>query len=61
MTLDGETKIFGEIDVCLPEPIIFFRNGTSSGGVIVLSVGDVVRHLVVNAPLGGLSLERKGT
>jgi prepilin-type N-terminal cleavage/methylation domain-containing protein len=59
MTVDGEKKIFREINVHISEPIIIFRNGTSSGGVIVLNVGDVVQNLVIKAPLGNLSLERR--
>ncbi|MGA9110632.1 MAG: prepilin-type N-terminal cleavage/methylation domain-containing protein [Smithella sp.] len=61
MTVDGEKKIFKEMGVHISEPIVFFRNGTSSGGVIELSVGDVVQNLVVKTPLGDLSLERSGT
>ncbi|HVO67147.1 MAG TPA: type II secretion system protein [Syntrophales bacterium] len=61
MTVDGGKKIFGGINVHLSESIVFFPNGTSSGGIIVLSVDDVVQHLVVKAPLGDLSLERRGT
>jgi prepilin-type N-terminal cleavage/methylation domain-containing protein len=59
MTVDGEKKIFREINVHISVPIVFFRNGTSSGGNIVLSVGDVVQNLVIKAPLGDLSLERR--
>ncbi|MGD0168315.1 MAG: prepilin-type N-terminal cleavage/methylation domain-containing protein [Smithella sp.] len=61
MTVDGGKKIFKEMGVHISEPIVFFRNGTSSGGVIELSVGDVVQNLVVKTPLGDLSLERSGT
>jgi len=59
--VDGGKKIISGIDVHLSEPIVFFRNGTSSGGIIVLSMGDVVQRLVVKAPLGDLSLERSGS
>jgi|SRR5208337_5393019 prepilin-type N-terminal cleavage/methylation domain-containing protein len=61
MTVDGEKKVFREMGIHISEPIVFFRNGTSSGGVIELSVGDVVQNLVVKTPLGDLSLERSGT
>jgi prepilin-type N-terminal cleavage/methylation domain-containing protein len=60
MIIDGRKKIFSEINVNIAAPIVFFRNGTSSGGVIVLSVSDVVQNLVVKAPLGDLFLERTG-
>jgi hypothetical protein len=59
MTVEGSKKIFNGINISIPKPIIFFRNGTSSGGIIVLSVGDVVQNLVVKTPLGDLSLERR--
>jgi len=61
MTVDGEKKVFREMGIHISEPIVFFRNGTSSGGIIELSVGDVVQNLVVKTPLGDLSLERSGT
>lgn len=60
MTVDGKKKIFSGMQVQLAEPIVFFRNGTSSGGIIVLRFGDVVQNLAVKAPLGDLSLERTG-
>ena len=59
MSVNGEKKIFSGININISEPIIFFRNGTSSGGVVVLSVGGVVQNLVIKAPLGDLSLERR--
>ena len=61
ITVDGGVKIFNGIHVHLSEPIVFYPNGTSSGGILLLSVGDVVQYLVVKAPLGNLSLERRGT
>lgn len=61
MTVNEEKKIFKEVNINISEPIVFFRNGTSSGGVIMLGVGDVVQNIVVNTPLGDLSLERSGT
>ena len=61
MTVNGEKKIFKEVNIKIAAPIVFFRNGTSSGGVIVFGVGDVVQNLVVKTPLGDLSLERSGT
>jgi hypothetical protein len=61
ITVNGEKKIFKEININIAEPIVFFRNGTSCGGVIVLGVGDVFQNLVIKTPLGDLSLERSGT
>jgi prepilin-type N-terminal cleavage/methylation domain-containing protein len=58
MSVNGEKKIFSGININISEPIIFFRNGTSSGGVITLNVGDVVQNLVIKTPLGDLSLEK---
>lgn len=58
ITVDGETKKFNEVRINIAEPVVFFRNGTSSGGVIVLRMGEVVQRIVVQAPLGSLSLER---
>lgn len=52
ITVDGGKKIFSGIHVHLSERIVFFWNGTSSGGILVLSVDDVVQHLVVKAPPG---------
>jgi len=58
ITVNGAKKKFSGINVHMSEPIVFFRNGTSSGGVIILNWGDVVQNLVIKAPLGDLSLER---
>jgi prepilin-type N-terminal cleavage/methylation domain-containing protein len=59
ITVDGSKKIFNGIKINISEPIVFFRNGTSSGGVIELSVDEVDKSLVIHAPLGDLSLERR--
>ena len=59
ITVDGSKKIFNGIKINISEPIVFFRNGTSSGGVIELSVDEVDQSLVIHAPLGDLSLERR--
>jgi len=59
ITVDGSKKIFNGIKINISEPIVIFRNGTSSGGVIVLSVDEVDQILVIHAPLGDLSLERR--
>jgi len=59
LTVNGSKKIFGGIKIIISEPVVFFSNGTSSGGVIMLTVGDVSQNLVVRAPLGDLSLERR--
>jgi len=57
LMVNGERKTFKGIRIQLAEPIVFFRNGSSSGGTVVLTYGDAVRRLVVKAPLGDLVLE----
>lgn len=59
LTIDGHKKKFNGVRVVITEPVLFFPNGTSSGGVIELNTGEVVQNLIVDAPLGDLSLERR--
>jgi len=58
LTVNGNKKTFNGVKVVISEPIVFFSNGTSSGGVIVLNADDIMQSLIVKAPLGDLFLER---
>lgn len=57
MTVNGEKILIEDLEVSMPAPIIFYRNGSSSGGVITMKSGDHILRLAVAAPLGELSLE----
>ena len=58
MTINGKENDFAGINLQIKEPIEFFRNGTTSGGAIKISVGDQVYKLNVLAPVGDLALSR---
>lgn len=58
VVVDGREKKFAGLRVEVPRPVIFFRNGTSSGGVISLSTGESVYRLEIKFPTGDLSLVR---
>ena len=53
----GENKSFDGMYIQVSSPIVFFQNGTSNGGTIVVQSEDVIHRIVVKAPLGDLFLE----
>ena len=59
--VNEEKKPFKGVNIHIPKPIIFYPNGTSSGGAIELRINDINQRLTVQAPLGELSLDRTGT
>ncbi len=58
MTINGDKKEFAGVKVRINPPVEFFRNGTTSGGVIRIVVDDQVYRLNVQAPVGDLALSR---
>jgi general secretion pathway protein H len=59
MIVNGKEKRFDDTSIQIDQPIEFYRNGTSSGGTLKISVGDKAYTLNVQTPLGGITLERK--
>jgi len=57
MTVNGESRGFADARIRIESPIQFYKNGTTSGGIINLFVGDYAFALHVKAPLGDLTLE----
>lgn len=57
MTINGETRAFADTRVRIDFPIEFYTNGTTSGGIINLLVGEYAFSLNIAAPLGDLKLE----
>lgn len=57
MTINGETRIFADTRIRIDPPIRFYKNGTTSGGVINMLVGDYAFALHVKPPLGDLHLD----
>ena len=60
MRVNGEEKAIPEAQIRIDIPIEFYKNGTTSGGILTLVTGNQVYEVQVQAPLGNLSLERKG-
>jgi len=60
MRVNGEDKRIPETRIRIDSPIEFYKNGTTSGGLVTLVTGNEVYEVRVQAPLGNLSLERKG-
>ena len=60
LTVDDNEKVFEGVRIRLDSPIIFYRNGTTSGGVIRIHVAGQAYTLSVGAPLGDLLLTRSG-
>ena len=57
LTVNGETRSFVDTRIRIDPPIEFYRNGTTTGGVINLRIGDYVFILHIKAPLGDMNLE----
>lgn len=60
MRVNGEEKVIPEAQIRIDTPIEFYKNGTTSGGILTVVTGNQVYEVQVQAPLGNLSLERKG-
>jgi prepilin-type N-terminal cleavage/methylation domain-containing protein len=60
ITVNGLQRSFADTHVQIDQPIIFYKNGTTSGGIVKIYVGDQAYSLSVKAPLGDLILERVG-
>jgi prepilin-type N-terminal cleavage/methylation domain-containing protein len=60
MRVNGEEKVIPETQIRIDPPIEFYKNGTTSGGILTLVTGNQVYEVQIQAPLGNLSLERKG-
>ncbi len=58
LLVGGEKKAFKGVRFNTSSPIIFYPNGTSSGGVISLRVGGQDFRVEVKSPMGDLSLTR---
>jgi len=58
--VNGKEQVFNDTIVQIDQPIEFYKNGTTSGGTLKIYVGNQAYFLNVQAPLGGLILERKG-
>lgn len=59
MIVNDKEKTFDDTSIQIDQPIEFYRNGTSSGGILKISVGDQAYTLNVQTPLGSIILERK--
>ena len=60
ITVDGQEKAFDNSRISVDSPIIFYRNGTTSGGTVKVNTGGLVYLLAVRAPLGDLVMTRAG-
>jgi len=57
LMVNGVIRIFPEASIRIDSPIQFYRNGTTSGGVINLIVSEYAYSIQIKAPFGDLSLE----
>lgn len=60
MTVNGKAMVFAGAQIRIEAPIVFYKNGTTSGGVIRLLVEDYPFAVHVAAPLGDMKLEAGG-
>jgi len=61
ITVDEQEKVFPDTRIRIETPIIFYRNGTTSGGTVRLYIGGQSYLLAVSSPLGNLLLTRIGS
>jgi len=61
ITVDGKEKTFEDTRVQIDSPIVFYRNGTTSGGMLRIYVGAQAYSLNIGTPLGDLLLTRTGS
>ena len=54
---DGRLMIFSDLFVQIDTPIKFYKNGTTSGGLLKIQAGDSLYWLKVTAPFGNLLME----
>ncbi len=60
LVVDGTVKDdFKDIFIHTERSIVFYRNGTTSGGRIVLNTKDNIFYINIDAPFGGLRLTRQ--
>ena len=55
---DGRMTNFTDVFVQIDTPIKFYKNGTTSGGILKIHAGGSVYLLKVSSPFGNLLLER---
>ena len=60
ITIDGKAESFDESLINVDLPIVFYRNGTTSGGTVKVSTGGSAYLVTVRAPLGDLVMTRAG-
>ena len=59
--LNGKERIFGDTTIQIDHPIEFYKNGTTSGGIVKIYVEKEAYSLNVQTPFGNIILEREGT
>lgn len=60
ITIDGQAEAFDDSVIQIDTPIIFYRNGTTSGGTVKVSAGGSAYLVMIQAPLGDLAMKRIG-
>lgn len=60
ITVDGQSKDFDGSSINVDSPIVFYRNGTTSGGTVKVGTGGSTYLLTIRAPLGDLVMTRTG-
>ncbi len=56
---DGQSVKFPDVFVQIDSPIKFYKNGTTSGGMVKIRTGASVYRLTITPPFGELLLERE--
>lgn len=59
LKIDGTEKEFEGISIYVEKPIIFYKNGTTSGGKIQLKMGNSAFLIYIDTPSGDLKFTRE--
>lgn len=58
--VNGKARVFQDTLIQIDQPIEFYKNGTTSGGILMISVHDQFYFLNIEPPFGNLILGRRG-
>ena len=58
LTIDGKLKEIEGLKFSVENPIIFYKNGTSSGGIIIVYTSNFKFKIEISSPFGEIKYEK---
>ncbi|MBF0539414.1 MAG: type II secretion system protein [Nitrospirae bacterium] len=59
IVINDEKNPIPNVFATLDRPIVFYGNGTTSGGMVVVYVSDFTFAVIITAPLGSMSMTQE--